>query len=132
MSHRDDQSGPDQDPQFEHQPRPQAPTSPYAANDHGQPVYINNTYIVRNDKNMVLTYVLWFFLGSLGIHKFYLGHNKAGITYLVLSVIGWATSWLLVGFAFLAVVGVLLLVDIFLIPGHVRQANASPQYGARQ
>lgn len=91
-----------------------------------QPVYVNNTYIVQNDKSMVLTYVLWFFLGSLGIHKFYLGHNTAGITYLVLSVIGWATSWLLVGFAVLAVVAVLLFVDIFLIPGHVRQANAGP------
>lgn len=124
MSHQHPHSlpgQPDQPPAYG-QPVPPGHQQP----GYGPPAQVNHTYIVRDQKNTVLTYVLWFFLGSLGIHKFYLGHYKAGITYLLLSVIGWATTWLLIGFAFLAVVGVLLIVDIFLIPGHVRQANALP------
>ena len=33
--------------------------------------------------------MLALFLGGLGIHKFYLGYEKAGITMLLLGTIGW-------------------------------------------
>lgn len=36
-------------------------------------------------KNKTIAILLTFFLGGLGIHKFYLGHNLAGILYLVFS-----------------------------------------------
>lgn len=36
-------------------------------------------------RNKVITLVLIFFLGTLGIHKFYLGENVAGILYLLFS-----------------------------------------------
>ena len=34
-------------------------------------------------------FLLALFLGGLGIHKFYLGYEKAGITMLLLGTIGW-------------------------------------------
>lgn len=70
-----------------------------------------------------LAYLLLVFLGGLGVHRFYLGHNGVGAVLLILTLVGWATSWLLVGFGPLAVVFVWLLVDLFAIPSYVATAN---------
>ena len=59
-------------------------------------------------KSTVVAYLLWFFLGGLGIHRFYLGRPISGIFYL-LTVGGFAIGW---------------IIDLFLIPGMVRQENA--------
>ncbi len=34
------------------------------------------------DKSLIVTLILWFFLGLLGIHRFYLGHYGMGLLYL--------------------------------------------------
>jgi TM2 domain-containing membrane protein YozV len=39
-----------------------------------------------SQKSNVLAYVLWFFLGGLGIHQFYLGNNARGLLNLILGV----------------------------------------------
>jgi Predicted membrane protein len=60
-----------------------------------------------NQKELWVTYALWFFAGTLGLHKFYLGKVGWGIIYLFtfgLFFIGW-------------------FVDLFLIPSQVRRAN---------
>ena len=41
------------------------------------------------DKNKIAAAVLAFFLGTLGIHKFYLGRTGAGIIMLLCGTIGW-------------------------------------------
>lgn len=74
-------------------------------------------------KSTGLAYVLWFFLGSLGIHKFYLGNTKMGIVYLLLSLIGWVTVYILIGWVFLAILAILWLIDLFTLPSQVRTAN---------
>jgi TM2 domain-containing membrane protein YozV len=59
------------------------------------------------EKEVWVTYLLWFFFGLLGVHKFYLGKMGWGIVYILtggLFFIGW-------------------FVDLFLIPGQVRQYN---------
>lgn len=76
-------------------------------------------------KSIVVAYVLWFFLGQLGIHRFYLGRKGSAIAMLILTIIGWATVAFVVGFFLLGIVGIWLIVDIFLIPGMVRTAGAS-------
>jgi TM2 domain-containing membrane protein YozV len=58
-------------------------------------------------KSIGIAYVLWFFLGLLGIHRFYLNRVGTGIL------------WLLTG----GLLGIGWLVDLFLIPGMVRRAN---------
>lgn len=58
-------------------------------------------------KDTTVAYLLWFFLGWLGIHRFYTGHIGTGVL------------WLLTG----ALCGFGWIIDIFLIPGMVREAN---------
>ena len=41
------------------------------------------------DKNKIVAALLAFFLGGLGIHKFYLGKTTAGIIMLICGTIGW-------------------------------------------
>lgn len=54
-----------------------------------------------------LAYVLWLFLGVLGVHRFYCGRVGTGIL------------WLFTG----GLCGVGWLIDVFLIPGMVDEAN---------
>jgi TM2 domain-containing membrane protein YozV len=59
------------------------------------------------EKETWVAYLLWFFLGFAGIHKFYLGKTGWGILYFLtggLFMIGW-------------------LLDLFLLPSQVRHAN---------
>jgi len=65
-------------------------------------------------KELWVTYVLWFFGGLLGLHKFYLGKIGWGILYILtggLFFIGW-------------------LIDLFTIPSQVRSYNQSLRPGA--
>ena len=43
---------------------------------------------MSKDKNKIVAAVLALFLGGLGIHKFYLGYNGAGIAMLLISIFG--------------------------------------------
>ncbi len=76
-----------------------------------------------NAKSMGIAYVLWFFLGTLGGHRFYASKTGSAVTQLLLTILGWATVALGVGFLFLIVVGIWVLVDAFLIPGWIRSHN---------
>lgn len=62
-------------------------------------------------KQVGTAYLLWFFLGVFGAHRFYLGHIGMGILFLFtfgLFGIGW-------------------IIDAFLIPSRVEQANLKIQ-----
>ncbi len=74
-------------------------------------------------KDMAVAYVLAVFLGGFGAHQFYLGNTGAAVTQLILTLVGAVTSWLFVGAVLLFAVMVWVIVDLFLIPGWVRQAN---------
>ena len=71
-------------------------------------------------RNIALAYVLWFFLGQIGIHRFYTGRIGTGIIQLLLGISGWATAWLLIGYVPLGILWLWLFIDIFLIPGMCR------------
>lgn len=81
-------------------------------------------------KSTAVAYLLWFFLGSLGVHKFYMQQNGLGIAYLIAGLIGWVTAVIGIGLFVLAVLGVALLVDIFIIPGRVQLVNHRLASGA--
>lgn len=52
----------------------------------------NNSNDNTTNKSLVIAVVLWFFLGIIGIHRFYLGHVGIGVLYLLtggLCGIGW-------------------------------------------
>ncbi|MCF6292703.1 MAG: TM2 domain-containing protein [Robiginitomaculum sp.] len=44
---------------------------------------------ISGDKNKIVAALLAFFLGGLGVHKFYLGKTGAGIIMLLCGTIGW-------------------------------------------
>ena len=78
------------------------------------------TRLTNEKKSMVVAYLLLFFLGALGAHNFYLGRTLYGVLQLLGSIIGWATLGIGIGVVPLALVGISVLVDLFLIPGGIR------------
>ncbi len=84
-------------------------------------------------KSIGLAYVLWVFLGTLGIHQFYMGRHGRGGLYLALGMILWlelayfflilgrATGVLIFGVICFAALTVFLLVDLFSIPSQLRK-----------
>lgn len=84
--------------------------------------------MMRAQKEVGITYVLWLLLGTLGVHRFYLRRNGTAAAQLILNIVGWATAVLLIGFVFLAVVWVWVIIDAFLIPGMVREENGGQSW----
>ncbi len=125
-----------QAPPTEAAPEIAAPTeAPAAAPDitaHGGP------------KSLAVTYLLWFFLGGFGAHRFYLGSIGIGIAHAALLVVGVVpiiafggalydkilpTIFVLLGVAVLTGLVVWWAVDGFLIPGLVRDRRGKPGAG---
>lgn len=78
--------------------------------------------VSNNKKNFVIAYILWFILGHLGAHRFYLkGFSFGAVLQAVLGVVGWATSYILIGYVLLVPLWIWLFIDLFLIP---RMANS--------
>lgn len=75
-----------------------------------------NTVVVVNTKSTVLAYVLWFFLGGIGAHRFYLNSPVFACVQLGLSVAGWLFAFIGIGFLFLIPLGLWLLFDLIWIP----------------
>lgn len=75
-------------------------------------------YYDANKKSQGASFLLWFFLGGFGAHRFYLGRTGTAIAQLLLGLLGWLPFFL--GWAAL---GVWWLIDAFLIPDMLRQHN---------
>ncbi|MBI4518766.1 MAG: NINE protein [Deltaproteobacteria bacterium] len=80
--------------------------------------------VIRTEKSMGTAYALLILLGQLGLHRFYLNRVGSGIAQLLLGIIGWATSFLLIGFVLLVPLWIWLVIDLFITAGMVRAANA--------
>lgn len=68
-----------------------------------------------NQKSTGVAYLLWLFLGVLGVHQFYLGKTGRGLLYL------FTFGGLLIG----------VLIDLFTLPAQVRQVNTELAVGTR-
>jgi len=77
-------------------------------------------------KSLIVAYVLWFFLGYVGAHRFYLGRPLSGVIMLALSAVTLLLT--LVSFGVLSflwfVVGLWWLIDALLIPGMAAGRNS--------
>jgi TM2 domain-containing membrane protein YozV len=82
----------------------------YSSNDVGPPV-----------ASTAITYLVWFFLGNLGGHRFLTGRVGTGMIMLLLHGLGWLTWWFGLGFLIWGFVGVWWLIDALLIPGWLRR-----------
>jgi len=76
-------------------------------------------------KSLIVAYILWFFLGYIGAHRFYLGKPLSGFIMLMLSAATLVVTFLSFGIlSFLwFVVGLWWLVDALLIPGMAAGSN---------
>jgi TM2 domain-containing membrane protein YozV len=86
-------------PQAAPQPPPQPgyqvpPQQPYGYQPPQQPYgyqqqpYVDPSSIKTTDKDRIVAGLLGIFLGTLGIHKFYLGYRNEGLIMLLVSLIG--------------------------------------------
>lgn len=66
-------------------------------------------------KSRMVSALLAFFLGQFGAHRFYTGKIGTAIVMLILAIIGYATMFIVVGFFFLAAVGIWNLIDFIMI-----------------
>jgi TM2 domain-containing membrane protein YozV len=84
-------------------------------------------YVSR--KTMGTAYLLWFFLGGVSAHRFYLGFRTSAIIQLMLTPLGYAMLWSKssAGLLLVPAAGIWILVDAFLIPGMVNKANERAQ-----
>ena len=64
-------------------------------------------------KNMIVAYILWYFLGVVGGHRFYMGKIGTAVTQLATPTPMW-----------LIVTGIWWIVDAFLVHTWVKQHNA--------
>lgn len=71
----------------------------------------------NNVKSVGVTYLLWFLLGGLGIHRFYLKSYKMGAALLLSTILG-----MVFVFPFL-ITGAIMLYDLFAIPSLVQKYN---------
>ena len=77
--------------------------------------------VTNEAKSVGVAYLLWFFLGGFGGHRFYLGRTGSAVVLLLLTIAGAITLVAGVGAIMLIIVGIWVLVDAFLIPGMVTQ-----------
>ena len=76
-----------------------------------------------NRKSVLVAYLLWFFLGGFGLHRFYLGRIVSGLAMLLLWLVSWALTPVLIGYGGLVIIGLWWLIDALLIPGMARRSN---------
>ena len=74
--------------------------------------------LTNDGKSKGIAYLLWFLLGGLGLHRFYLGRTGSAFGMIALLVLGIITGGVL-----LLPLMIWLLVDLFLISGMVDQSR---------
>jgi TM2 domain-containing membrane protein YozV len=70
---------------------------------------VSNEVTAVPQKSVGTAYVLWFFLGVVGGHQFYLGKTGRAVSYI------FTLGWLSIG----------LIIDLFTMSKQVREANRS-------
>ena len=90
------------------------------------PVSADALAMMRYDaakKSPLVGYLLWFFLGFAGIHRFYLGATGSGIIMLLVFLVSTLLTVVAVGFLGYLVLGLWWLVDGLLIPRLAERYN---------
>lgn len=67
------------------------------------------------EKSLAVAYLLWFFLGWIGVHHFYLGKVGRGVGYLL------TFAWFTIGW----------WIDLFTLPAQVKRLNFERRMGMR-
>lgn len=74
-------------------------------------------------KDMAIAYVLWYFVGIFGAHRFYMGQNGSGAAMLTLTIVSIPLFFVVIGiFTYLAVF-IWWIVDAFILHEWVKNHN---------
>ncbi|WP_372944895.1 TM2 domain-containing protein, partial [Muriicola sp.] len=63
------------------------------------------------DNKKILAGILAILFGSLGVHKFILGYNKEGVILLAITLLGYATTCIVIGAFFFWIPGLIGLIE---------------------
>jgi len=74
-----------------------------------------------SSKSRLAAALLAWFLGTLGLHRFYIGKVGTGLLILILGVLGWATTWVF-GFGFIFSIWVFIDFVVILV-GSMKDSN---------
>lgn len=77
--------------------------------------------VTNEAKSPGVAYLLWFFFGTVGAHRFYLARTGSAIAQLLLFIFGWMTIFIGVGAFLLISLAVWVLSDGLLIPGIIQR-----------
>lgn len=80
-------------------------------------------YFEANKKSTGTAYLLWFFLGGLGAHRFYLGRPGSAVAQIAIFWGSFVLMFIFIGFLTVWITPVWLIVDLFLIPQMVSEHN---------
>ena len=91
------------------------------------PYQLNQPYGRPDSNKLLITILLWFFLGHFGAHRFFLGHTKTAITMLLLQLAGLATVCVFgLGIIFVLAVEVWWIIDLVqMLTGNLRPTDGS-------
>lgn len=80
--------------------------------------------VVVSQKERLVAFLLCFFLGVFGAHRFYAGRTLSAVNILVLNIIGWFTSFLGVGLVLIGIASFWVFIDfIIIIIGKFKDKN---------
>ncbi len=96
----------------------QAPTNFGSSSDVGKLMMYE-----ANKKSTGVAYLLWFFLGMFGAHRFYIGETGTGVAILLITIISFILMAVFVGFLTIWISSIWVFVDLFLIPSMVQKQN---------
>ncbi|MBL8573411.1 MAG: TM2 domain-containing protein [Hyphomicrobiaceae bacterium] len=83
---------------------------------------------VSKEKSMLVAYLLWFFLGGIGAHRFYCGKVASGLVQAGMMVFGVLTMVLIIGLPLVIAAGLWALVDAAFVHRWVRRHNEGQAY----
>lgn len=72
--------------------------------------------------NVVLAYLLWWFLGIFGMHRLYTKQKRWWL-YIVVGIVGIITTFIIIGYVILIGLFILWIIDGFKLNGIVRDFN---------
>ncbi|WP_459588000.1 TM2 domain-containing protein [Corynebacterium camporealensis] len=115
-------------PQYQQNPQNQQAMQPYQ--QQGQQQYQQQNYGNAQQKSWIAALLLCFFLGSWGVHNFYLGNTTKGVVQLVMWILGMLTVWFIVGALLLFPLYIWVIVEFIMLivgaNGYDRDARGIP------
>jgi len=79
-------------------------------------------------KSALVAYLLWFFLGQVAAHRFYMGHTGVALAWLAVAFVSFVLTFVLVGVLGFVILGLWWLVDGVRLAGMVHQHNERVAY----